>query len=43
MGLVTGFPAGIREGHKLRLKGLGKQVATGRRGDLFLKVLIRAN
>jgi len=35
-------PAGIQEGHKLRLKGLGKQAATGQRGDLFLKVLIRA-
>jgi len=35
-------PAGIREGHKLRLKGLGKQVGTGQRGDLLLKVLIRA-
>jgi membrane associated rhomboid family serine protease len=34
-------PAGIQEGRKLRLKGLGKQVATGPRGDLFLKVLIR--
>ena len=34
-------PAGIQEGHKLRLKGLGKQAATGERGDLFLKVLIR--
>ena len=34
-------PAGIQEGRKLRLKGLGKQVATGQRGDLFLKVLIR--
>jgi membrane associated rhomboid family serine protease len=35
-------PAGIQEGRKLRLKGLGKRVATGQRGDLFLKVLIRA-
>jgi hypothetical protein len=35
-------PAGIQEGRKLRLKGLGKPVATDRRGDLFLKVLIRA-
>ncbi len=35
-------PPGIQEGRKLRLKGLGKQAATGQRGDLFLKVLIRA-
>ena len=35
-------PAGIQEGSKLRLKGLGKQIAAGRPGDLFLKVLIRA-
>ncbi len=34
-------PAGIQEGRKLRLKGLGKQAATGGRGDLYLKVLIR--
>ena len=34
-------PAGMQEGRKLRLKGLGKQVATGQRGDLYLKVLIR--
>jgi len=35
-------PAGIQEGRRLRLKGLGKQVATGQPGDLYLKVLIRA-
>jgi len=35
-------PAGIQEGRTLRLKGLGKQVAAGQRGDLYLKVLIRA-
>ena len=35
-------PAGIQEGSKLRLKGFGKQIAAGRPGDLFLKVLIRA-
>ena len=35
-------PAGIQEGRKLRLKGLGIQAAGGQRGDLFLKVLIRA-
>ncbi len=34
-------PAGIQGGSKLRLKGLGKQVADAQRGDLFLKVLIR--
>jgi hypothetical protein len=34
-------PAGIQEGRKLRLKGLGKQATAGQRGDLFLKVLIR--
>jgi membrane associated rhomboid family serine protease len=34
-------PAGIQEGHKLRLKGLGKQYTTGERGDLFLKVQIK--
>jgi membrane associated rhomboid family serine protease len=34
-------PAGMQEGRKLRLKGLGKQVETGERGDLYLKVLIR--
>jgi membrane associated rhomboid family serine protease len=34
-------PAGIQEGHKLRLRGLGKQSTTGERGDLFLKVQIR--
>ena len=34
-------PAGMQEGRKLRLKGLGKQVPTGERGDLYLKVLIR--
>lgn len=35
-------PAGMQEGRKLRLKGLGKQAATGERGDLYLKVLMRA-
>ena len=34
-------PAGVQEGSKLRLKGLGKQAAQGNRGDLFLKVQIR--
>jgi len=35
-------PAGMQEGRKLRLKGLGKRAATGEQGDLYLKVLIRA-
>ena len=35
-------PAGIKEGGKLRLKGLGRRVDTGQQGDLYLKVLIRA-
>jgi membrane associated rhomboid family serine protease len=35
-------PAGIKEGGKLRLKGLGRKAEDGRPGDLFLKVLIRA-
>ena len=33
-------PAGIREGQMLRLKGMGRQLADGRRGDLFLTVVI---
>jgi DnaJ-class molecular chaperone len=32
----------MQEGRKLRLKGLGKQDPDGVRGDLYLKVLIRA-
>lgn len=31
-------PPGMREGGKLRLKGLGKITRTGERGDLFLRV-----
>ena len=34
-------PAGIQEGHKLRLRGLGKQSTAGEQGDLYLKVQIR--
>ena len=34
-------PAGIQEGRLLRLKGLGKQVSSEQRGDLFLRVEIR--
>lgn len=33
-------PPGIKEGSKLRLKGLGKTTSDGQRGDLFLKVAI---
>jgi len=33
-------PAGIQEGHTLRLRGLGKQQTTGEQGDLYLKVRI---
>ena len=35
-------PPGIAEGRILRLQGLGKQVTPGQRGDLLLKVVIRA-
>ena len=34
-------PAGIQEGRKLRLKGLGKQIGSEERGDLYLKVAIK--
>jgi rhomboid family protein len=33
-------PPGVKEGSKLRLKGLGKIVAGDQRGDLYLKVMI---
>ena len=33
-------PAGISDGKTLKLKGLGKQMPDGRRGDLFLKITI---
>ncbi|MBT8370266.1 MAG: rhomboid family intramembrane serine protease, partial [Deltaproteobacteria bacterium] len=39
--LKVAVPAGIQEGRMLRLKGLGKQVASEQRGDLFLKVEIK--
>ena len=39
--LKVAVPAGIKEGRMLRLKGLGKQVASEQRGDLFLKVEIK--
>lgn len=34
-------PSGIQEGSKLRLKGLGKQIGSEERGDLYLKVAIK--
>jgi len=33
-------PPGVTEGSKLRLKGLGKTISDGQRGDLYLKVAI---
>ncbi len=33
-------PAGVKEGSKLRLKGLGKITVGDQRGDLYLKVMI---
>jgi membrane associated rhomboid family serine protease len=33
-------PPGVKEGSKLRLKGLGKIISNGQRGDLYLKVMI---
>jgi len=33
-------PPGVKEGSKLRLKGLGKTTSDGQRGDLYLKVAI---
>jgi len=33
-------PPGVKEGSKLRLKGLGKTASDGQRGDLYLKVII---
>ncbi len=34
-------PAGISTGNSLKLKGLGKQMPDGRKGDLYLKIRIR--
>ena len=34
------IPPGVKEGSKLRLKGLGKTGSDGQRGDLYLKVMI---
>ncbi len=36
--LMVTIPAGVEEGTRLRLKGLGKQGKDGERGDLFLDV-----
>jgi DnaJ-class molecular chaperone len=35
--MVT-IPPGVRDGTRLRLKGLGKKDIEGNRGDLFLEV-----
>ena len=35
-------PAGIEEGKILRLKGMGKQIDHGEKGDLLLKVVIQS-
>jgi membrane associated rhomboid family serine protease len=34
-------PPGVREGTQLRLEGLGKNLPDGRRGDLYLKVVVK--
>jgi DnaJ-class molecular chaperone len=39
--MKVAVPAGIREGKMLRLKGMGRQLAGGQRGDLFLKVVVK--
>ena len=39
--LKVSVPSGIKEGSVLRLRGMGRQVPDGQRGDLFLKVQIR--
>jgi membrane associated rhomboid family serine protease len=38
--LKVNVPAGVQEGGVLRLKGLGQRLASGERGDLYLKVII---
>ncbi len=35
------IPPGVREGTRLRLEGMGRQVQSGERGDLLLEVRIR--
>jgi len=37
------IPSGIKEGNKLRLKGIGKIIHDGKRGDLLLKVIFQAD
>lgn len=36
-------PAGVRDGASLRLEGMGRQMDDTKRGDLYLKVAIRAS
>ena len=36
------IPPGIKEVKSLRLKGMGKELPTGERGDLYLKVVIQS-
>ena len=36
------IPPGIEEGKSLRLKGMGKELPHGKRGDLYLKVVIES-
>jgi membrane associated rhomboid family serine protease len=38
--LSVSVPAGVNQGTRLRLRGMGKAAHDGRRGDLFLKVRI---
>jgi membrane associated rhomboid family serine protease len=35
------IPAGLSDGQRLRLKGMGQRTAEGSRGDLYLKVQVR--
>jgi membrane associated rhomboid family serine protease len=35
------IPVGLSEGHTLRLKGMGRRMEEGRRGDLYLKVQVK--
>ena len=39
--LKVSVPSGIKEGSVLRLRGMGRQIPEGQRGDLYLKVQIR--
>jgi len=36
------IPQGIKEGKSLKLKGMGKELPNGERGDLYLKVVIQS-